>query len=394
MSKFIVLVMAAGSGTRMDSKVPKQYIDVAGKPLLRRTLDSVLSWPGLVQVRVVISTEHKEFYDTAVQGLEGSDLLGDAVFGSSERHLSVECGLRALVDVGVSPDVPVLIHDAARPFVSWGAVSNLLSCIKPGYGGTLAARVSDTLFDASSYAMIDRDNKWAIQTPQGFCLSDIYTAHQSRDKGAVYTDDASIALAADIDVSIVESGRENFKVTTQDDLTVVQQLIEGRNMTVRTGIGFDVHAFEDTASNRRLVLCGVNVDHDVALLGHSDADVGLHAITDALLGAIGQGDIGQHFPPSDDAFKNMDSAIFLERAVSMMKDDFGTLVNIDVTLICEAPKIGPYATRMKERVAEICAIREDQVNVKATTTERLGFTGRGEGIAAQAVVSVRMSGHV
>jgi len=378
---FSVVVVAAGTGQRFGGDVPKQYVEIAGKSLFRHTLDHVLSWDGVGDVCVVIHPDHEVLFRQATAGLEIQ-----VVHGGAERHESVANGLKAL---GCADNDIVLIHDAARPFVAARSIPSLVAAVKSGVGATLAAPVRDSLFDDKGGANVERGGLWAIQTPQAFVYGDILKAHEARDLKKHYTDDTSVARDQGVDIVMVESAHSNFKITTQDDLKMAKLLLKGEAET-RTGLGFDVHAFADHGDDKSLILCGVEVAHDRSLVGHSDADVGLHTITDAILGAIGKGDIGQHFPPSDDTYKDMDSAVFLKKAVEFVAEMGGALVNIDVTLICEAPKIGPYRDQMAVRIAEICGIDAARVNVKGTTTEKLGFTGRGEGIAAQAVVSVKM----
>ena len=382
---FTVLLVAAGQGSRMGADMPKQYMPLAGRTLLRHTIDNILAWPGLESLYVVIAEGHEDYYQDSIAGIEHSALKAP-LYGGAERHESVMLGLEAL---GCDDNVPVLIHDAARPFVEWSDVAQLLPVLKEGVGASLVSAVRDTLVNKERQDSINRSDVVAVHTPQAFLYGDILKAHKSLDVREGVTDDAGVARAASVEVVLVEGTASNFKITTQDDFVMAEKLIKA-DIVTRTGMGFDVHAFDVSNSDKDLILCGIVVDHDAPLKGHSDADVGLHTITDALLGAIGQGDIGQHFPPSDDAYKDMDSALFLEKAVALMQEAGGSLINIDVTLICERPKIGPYALAMRARIAEICGIKEAQVNVKATTTEKLGFTGRGEGIAAQAVVNVQM----
>lgn len=379
--KFSVIVVAAGTGQRFGGGVPKQYVDICGIPLLRHTLNNVLSWAGLKDVCVVIHPDHEDRFKQAA-----GDLDVKIAPGGAERHDSVHEGLKVL---DCADDHIVLIHDAARPFVESEAVEKLLLSLKPGQCATLACPVRDTLFNDKDNAIVDRNGLWAVQTPQAFYYADIIKGHEQRDLNTLYTDDTSLVRDLGLDIMMVESAQSNFKITTQDDLLMAKSLLNSAAET-RTGLGYDVHAFADQGVNKPLILCGIKVTHDKSLAGHSDADVGLHAITDAILGAIGKGDIGHHFPPSDDAYKDMDSAVFLEKAVGFVQEMGGVLQNIDVTLICEVPKIGPYRDKMVERIAGICKITPSRVNVKGTTTEKLGFTGRGEGIAAQAVVSVKL----
>ena len=352
---------------------------------MRHTLEVFLSLPVLKSIRVIIDPKHADWYHDAVKGLS----LPPPIQGGSERNISVYNGLKELSDL--ENDEIILIHDAARPFVS---SAEILEVVKAAYlykAASLAVPVADTMARTNQDEIADyvsRDGLWALQTPQGFQKGLIIEAHEKAgEKGAV-TDDTSLIRALGHDVKIVPGSRRNFKITTAEDMKMAQSILSGQTQT-RTGLGYDVHAFDfDTAGP--VILCGVVVPHDHKLKGHSDADVGLHAITDALYGAMAEGDIGRHFPPSDDTFKNMDSAVFLKHAADMLQKKGGQIINIDLTLICEAPKITPHAEKMTGRVAEILDIKPNQVSIKATTSEGLGFTGRREGIATQAIASVRL----
>jgi 2-C-methyl-D-erythritol 4-phosphate cytidylyltransferase/2-C-methyl-D-erythritol 2,4-cyclodiphosphate synthase len=384
---FYAVIVAAGSGTRAGADLPKQYVRIAGKPVLRHTLERFMACPGLRGIRVVINPDHRSLYDAAVAGLA----LPAPVAGGNSRKYSVFNGLSAFSDLKYT-DI-VLIHDAARPFVAVEDIERLAQTIQSYDAATLAVPMADTLRHATDKAQdfVDRTGLWGIQTPQAFRYGVIMESHAKAAPGAEWTDDTGLASAAGFDVAVVAGNRRNFKITTSDDWEMADNLMTGlQNMRTRIGMGFDVHAFAQIQGGP-VRLCGVDVDHPHRLYGHSDADVGLHAITDALLGAVAAGDIGRHFPPTDPKWKGVDSAVFLREAVRIVKEKGGEIVNIDVTLICEAPKIGPHSGLMQEKVAEICGIAPDQVNIKATTTEKLGFTGRGEGIAAQAVASVQVA---
>lgn len=381
-----VIVAAAGSGARFGSDTPKQYVRFLGKPLLRQTLDNVLSWPRIKSLRVIIDPEHAKLYQQAVKGLD----LPEPIYGGKERKISISNALKNISNVK-DKDI-ILIHDAARPFTKRTDIEKLLSKLETKRAATLANPVSDTLRRSNNKnagELVDRSAIWALQTPQAFRFEDLKKAHEIADENNQATDDTSLITALGIEVALVEAARSNIKITTQDDWDMAEALFKNSTRTA-TGTGFDVHAFESEPSGKPLILCGVNVPHDKALTGHSDADVGLHAITDALLGSIGKGDIGTHFPPSNDQYKDMDSAIFLKKTLEMVKDIGGLIQNIDLTLICESPKIGPYREAMVARVAEITNLPTSHINIKATTTEKLGFTGRGEGIAAQAIATVQL----
>lgn len=381
------LILAGGSGVRLGAGLPKQYLPVAGEPILRRSACAFLDHPAVDAVRVVIGAEDRERYDEAVEGL---DLLPAAI-GGATRQESGRLGLESLE--GLNPE-RVLIHDAARPLVSADLIGRVIAALDDYPGAIPALPVVDTLkrsddTGARAVETVERMGLWRAQTPQGFRYGDILAAHRALDKasaGRELTDDAAIAQAAGLEVALVTGDEDNIKVTTMDDLARAARILTGASV-MRVGTGFDVHRF---GTGDSVMLCGVRIPHDRGLEGHSDADVALHAITDALLGAIAAGDIGMHFPPSDEKWRGAASDVFLRHAAALVRDTGGEIVNIDVTLICEAPRIGPHRQAMAARVAEILEIEAARVGVKGTTTEGLGFTGRGEGIAAQAVASVRL----
>ncbi|MGQ0527486.1 MAG: bifunctional 2-C-methyl-D-erythritol 4-phosphate cytidylyltransferase/2-C-methyl-D-erythritol 2,4-cyclodiphosphate synthase [Alphaproteobacteria bacterium] len=379
--EFHVLIAAAGSGERLPSDLPKQYMVLIGKPLLRHTIEAFLALEELESLRVIIHPDHIDLYKDAVHGLN----LAPPLMGAGDRKLSVYSSLSQISNI--ADESIILIHDAVRPLVERTDIYKLLEAMQTHEAASLAVPVSDTL--RKGHEVVDRTGLWAVQTPQAFRFGVLKRAHAAADKNTAYTDDTGLVSALGIPVKLVEGSRRNIKVTYADDLEMAERLMS-TTMETRTGMGFDVHAFERDDENRKLMLCGVEVAHDRGLAGHSDADVGLHAITDALLGAVGAGDIGQHFPPSDSAYKNMDSVVFLQKALEIVRSKGGKIRNIDVTLICEAPRIAPYREKMQERIAEILILDSERVNVKATTTEKLGFTGRGEGISAQAVATVGM----
>jgi 2-C-methyl-D-erythritol 4-phosphate cytidylyltransferase/2-C-methyl-D-erythritol 2,4-cyclodiphosphate synthase len=332
----------------------------------------------------VIHPEDRESYEAATAGL---DLLPPAP-GGATRQDSVRLGLESLRQA--APDA-VAIHDAARPFLSHDLIDRLLIKL-PSHSGAIAALpVTDTLKKTREsgdvIGTVPRTRLWRAQTPQVFRFHEILDAHEKAlTAGADFTDDAAVAENAGLNVTIVEGSPENVKITTPEDMARAERWLAG-GLETRVGQGFDVHRL---GPGDHVMLCGVRIPHTQGLLGHSDADVALHAITDALLGAIGEGDIGSHFPPSDPKWLGADSALFLSHAVGLLRQRGGGLSNIDTTLICEAPKIAPYRPAMIARVAQIAEVPESQVSVKATTTERLGFAGRGEGIAALSTVTVRL----
>jgi 2-C-methyl-D-erythritol 4-phosphate cytidylyltransferase/2-C-methyl-D-erythritol 2,4-cyclodiphosphate synthase len=308
--------------------------------------------------------------------------------GPSRRD-SVRSGLAAYANLG--PEDILLIHDAARPLLSRRDLDALLIALEGHRAATLAAPLVDTVLRSDGEA-IPRENLWAIQTPQGFRYGDILAAHQNAAPDHPATDDAGVMFAAHRPVHFVPAQDPNLKITRAEDFMLAQRLLNPtQDSDYRTGQGFDVHAFDPDAQDvRHIRLCGLDIPYHQKLLGHSDADVALHALTDAVLGAIGAGDIGLHFPPSDPAHKNRDSADFLIAAMDMVRVRGGRLVNADVTIITEAPKVTPHRAAMTARIAEIVQVPVSRINVKATTTEGLGFTGRGEGIAAQASVTITL----
>ncbi len=379
-----VLIAAAGSGSRCGGDIPKQYQVVAGKPVLRHTLEKFLSLPEIDEIRVIINPEDAEAYHAAVTGVK----MAEPIHGGNSRKNSVYNGLKVFSDS--QDDFKILIHDAARPFVSPQDIHAVIAALDTHGAVTLAKPVSDTLRHDDN-GMVDRNGFWAVQTPQGFRFQTIWSAHQALKDRDDFTDDTALITDQGDAVHMVETSAQNFKITTQDDMAMAEVLL-GSGTETFTGQGFDVHAFDDAPAGA-VRLCGIDVAHDKKLKGHSDADVAMHALTDAILGAIGAGDIGQHFPPSDDQWKGKDSAYFLQEAVRMVHEKGAKIANMDVTIICEAPKIGPHKEAMRERLSDITGVAVNRINVKATTTEQLGFTGRREGIAAQAIASIRIPMH-
>ncbi|AWJ87581.1 bifunctional 2-C-methyl-D-erythritol 4-phosphate cytidylyltransferase/2-C-methyl-D-erythritol 2,4-cyclodiphosphate synthase (plasmid) [Azospirillum sp. TSH58] len=391
-SSCIALIVAAGTGQRFGAERPKQYLDLAGQPVLLRTVEAFRRHPKVSAVRVVINPAFRDLYDAAVAGLD----LPEPVAGGASRQDSVRNGLEALAES--APDL-VLIHDAARPLIDADTIDAVIAALDHSPAALAAVPVADTLKRGNGglggglggglvTGTVDRSGLWRAQTPQGFRFPDILAAHRAA-AGLELTDDAAVAERAGLPVALVPAREENFKVTTPDDLTRAARALDSALSDIRTGSGFDVHRF---AEGDHVTLCGVRVPHTHRLDGHSDADVGLHALTDAILGALCAGDIGSHFPPSDPQWRGADSALFLKHAAELVTARGGRIAHVDVTIICERPKVGPHREAMTARVAEILGMPVDRVSVKATTTERLGFTGRGEGIAAQAVATVRLPG--
>ncbi len=378
MSPTVALVVGAGESQRFGGEVPKQYRSLAGHAVLRRSLMAFLDHPEVTAVQAVIHPDHHDLYQDAIRGLS----LPAPVSGGATRQASVALGLESLAD---KPPAQVLIHDAARPLVDHGVISRVLAALETSPGAVPALAVADTLkrgYGRLIETTIDRSGLWRAQTPQGFRFNDILAAHRQA-RAEELTDDAAVAEHAGLAVAMVEGAEENFKITEAEDLIRAERMLGGGD--IRTGFGFDVHRFGD---GDYVTLCGVVISHQFGLQGHSDADVGLHAVTDAILGAIGAGDIGTHFPPTDPQWKGTPSDVFLRHAGDLLAAQGGHIANLDVTLICEEPKISPHREAMTGRIAEILEISQARVSVKATTTEGLGFTGRGEGIAAQAVATV------
>jgi 2-C-methyl-D-erythritol 4-phosphate cytidylyltransferase / 2-C-methyl-D-erythritol 2,4-cyclodiphosphate synthase len=382
MGSCIALVVAAGRGTRLGGPLPKQYLTLAGRPVLRYSLEALAAHPGIDAVRVVFNPDDDAQYQAAVRGLA----LLPPVVGGAARQESVRLGLESLA---ADPPQRVLIHDGARPFLDRGTVDRVLAALDAAPGAIPALPVKDTVkrgADGRILETVDRAQLWRAQTPQGFDFAAILAAHRAA-RGSDLSDDAAVAERAGLAVRLVEGSEANFKVTTAEDLLQAERLLSARQGDIRTGQGFDVHAF---GPGDRVWLCGVEVAHERGLVGHSDADVGLHALTDAILGALGAGDIGEHFPPSDPTWRGAPSHRFLRHAADLVANAGGSIAHVDVTLICERPKVGPHRAAMVARIAEILGLAPGRVSVKATTTEKLGFTGRGEGIAAQAVATVRL----
>ena len=375
------IIVAAGRGVRAGGEMPKQYRALAGKPVLRHTAEAFAGHPSVDRVLVVYNPADRALYDAAVGDLE----LLPPVAGGASRQESVRNGLQALAAPG-TPEV-VLIHDAARAFVPPEVIQTVIDAVADG-GAIPALPVVDTLKRAEDGATItetvSRSGLWRAQTPQGFPFAAILAAHEAA-AGEELTDDAAVAERAGIAVTVVPGAEENIKLTTQQDFDRAERALAGTE--TRTGMGYDVHRF---GPGDHVMLCGIAVPHSHGLIGHSDADAGLHALTDALLGAIGAGDIGDHFPPSDPKWAGAPSDVFLKHAAELIAARGGRIVNLDLTLICERPKIGPHRETMRARVSEIVGTSEDRVSIKATTTERLGFTGREEGIAAQAIATIVM----
>lgn len=384
MSTCIALIVAAGRGSRFGGPLPKQYALLDGIPVLRRTLLAFRGVPGITGLRVVIAPGDDAPYGEAAGGLD----LPPPVAGGGSRQQSVLNGLEAL---SADPPDLVAIHDAARPFVRADDIAACLSAVAaPGIdGAVLGVPLADTLKrvgDGSAITeTVPRRDLWRAQTPQVFRFTELLAAHRAAAslgaaEATALTDDAAVAERAGLKVVMVAGSEDNRKITTADDL-------HSAAMETRTAFGFDVHGF---SAGNAVMLGGIAIPHSQALAGHSDADVALHALTDAVLGTIGAGDIGKHFPPSDPQWRGASSDRFLRHAVELVAARQGRIVHLDLTIVCETPKVGPHRDAMARSIASIAGITADRVSVKATTTEGLGFTGRREGIAAQAVATVEL----
>jgi len=388
------LIVAAGRGSRAGEGVPKQYRLLGGKSVLVRTLDVFLRRPVIEKTLVVIHPDDQGLYDRAIATLpaELSGRLLPVAYGGDTRQLSVRNGLEALSEF--FPE-RVLIHDAARPFVTESLVGRALEAALMWEASVPGIAVTDTIKVTGPRSEVvstpDRVSLRAVQTPQAFGFRSLLTAHREAASAGRrnFTDDGALAEWAGIPVHVFEGDPLNIKLTHDSDFEEAERRLRGlaMNYVTRFGTGFDVHAFGD---GDHVWLGGVKIPHDRGVIAHSDGDVILHALTDALLGAIADGDIGTHFPPSDPQWRGASSERFLSHAAALVRAQDGLIDHLDATLLCERPRLGPYREAMRQRIAEIAGLRLDQVSLKATTTEKLGFTGRGEGIAAQAAATIRL----
>ena len=377
-SRATALIVAAGSGTRVGGDLPKQYVSIAGKAVLAHAIDALAGHPRIDEIRVVIGAGQEGLYAATV----GGRAVAAPVIGGTTRRESVANGLAA-----TTSDL-VLIHDAARPFLPTEVVDRLLAALEEAQGAVPVLPVADTLAEAGAELgrTVPRAGLARVQTPQAFHTQAIRAAHAAWDADLEATDDAQIARAAGLTVKTVEGSPLLDKLTYPTDFATVERRLEA-SMVSRTALGFDVHGF---TQGDGLWIGGIYIAHNRALAGHSDADVGLHALTDALLGTIGDGDIGTHFPPSDPQWRGAPSHLFLTHARDLIAARGGRIDHVDLTIICEEPKVGPHRTAIRARVAELLGLSEAKISIKATTTERLGFTGRREGVAAQAAATVRL----
>ena len=388
------LIVAGGRGVRAAGSkimIPKQYLPVGGVPIVTRAIAAFADHPAVDDVIVVIHPEDAGLYEAAAQTF--SSRLRPPVSGGAERQDSVRSGLEALA---ANPPDRVLIHDAARPFVEPALITRVVATLDEHEAALPCVPVTDTLTIASAGRVtgtLPREELWRAQTPQGFRFDAILAAHRAaaKEANATFTDDAGIARWFGLDVALVEGSEANRKLTSAEDIASADELLRLRADhalgTQRVATGYDVHAF---GPGDAVILCGVRIPHDKKLIGHSDADVGMHALTDALLGTIADGDIGVHFPPSDARWRGAASELFLKDAAARLKARGGEIVHVDLTFICEGPRIGPYRDAMRAKLAECLGLDAGQVSIKATTNEGLGFIGRGEGIAAMATATVRL----
>jgi 2-C-methyl-D-erythritol 4-phosphate cytidylyltransferase/2-C-methyl-D-erythritol 2,4-cyclodiphosphate synthase len=381
------VVVAAGRGERAGASLPKQYRSIGGEPMIRATLRAFLAHPRIDFVQPVINPNDRDSYRDAIAGLK--DLL-PPVAGGATRQASVRAGLEALASH--NPGL-VLIHDAARPFVSAALIDRAIGAGRTSGAAVPGVAPADTVKAIDDNAMVtetlDRSRLRSVQTPQAFTFSLILEAHRraAAARHESFTDDAALAEWAGQRVSVFEGEAANLKVTTADDMARTEMTRLAALSDVRTGNGFDVHAF---AEGDHVMLAGIRIPHSRGVTGHSDADVALHALVDAILGALAEGDIGAHFPPSDPQWKGAASDHFLAFACERVRKRGGVIAHLDVTIVCETPRISPHRDAMRARIADIANVAIDRVAVKATTSEKLGFTGRGEGIFAMAAATIRL----
>ncbi len=388
------LIVAAGRGSRAGEGIPKQYRPLADLPVLTRTLDIFLSHPDIHKTVVVIHPDDQELYEQSVSALSADmscDLLPVA-YGGETRQDSVRSGLETLEQD--APDI-VLVHDGARPFLEGALIDRAIEAARTWGSAVPGVAVTDTIKVVGAEGEVlstpDRASLRAIQTPQAFRFSLLLKAHRAAAAEGLhaFTDDGALAEWAGLPVHVFTGEAANIKLTHAADFAEAERRLKGFVMSyvTRLGTGFDVHAFGE---GDHVWLGGIKVPHDRGVIAHSDGDVILHALTDAILGALADGDIGTHFPPSDPQWRGASSDRFLAHAVDLLRKRGGLIDHLDTTLLCEKPRLGPHREAMRQRIAEICDLRIDQVSLKATTTEKLGFTGRSEGIAAQAAATIRL----
>ena len=376
----VALIVSAGRGRRISGKTPKQYLPLGGETILSKTARAFINHKKIDAVRIVIHPDDQDLYDTATGGLN----LLSPVYGGPERQDSVRNGLESLEEL--SP-LNVLIHDSVRPFVSHSLIDRILNMLLDGKGCIPGVPIMDAIKlidDGKIVKSLERSNIWRVQTPQGFPFDQILAAHRSLI-GNNLADDAAVAEAYGLSVVVVQGLLDNEKITNKEDLEKAMQKHSLKFPDIRVGNGYDVHRF---SKGDFVTICGIKIPFSFGLEGHSDADVGLHALTDAILGALGKGDIGEYFPSTDEQWRNASSHIFLRHAGEVLSSMNASVQNLDITIICEVPKISPYRDEMKNNICEILSISPSRVNVKGKTNETLGFIGRKEGIAAQATATI------
>lgn len=379
--KNIAIIVAAGNSTRFNCDIPKQYFIVNGRSVLNWTVRAFLASNFIDNILVVINKEHKDLYYNSIDEF---DIL-DPIIGGETRNKSVLFGLKALEKI--NPE-NVLIHDAARPLISTKLIDEVVSELQNYSAVDIGISITDTIKYnvANKIEIIDRNKLYATQTPQGFKYKTILDLHKRNTLN--HTDDISLCIENDIRICKIEGDKNNIKITNSSDIEFCKYIMDNEKI-YRTGIGLDVHKFSKKLNeNVKIKICGVDVEHNQSIIAHSDGDVGFHAITEALLGSMALGNIGQLFPPNDKKYKNMDSAFFLEYTEEELRKIGAKIINIDLTIICEKPKIMPHSEAMRANVARVLKIHSNQVSIKATTTEKMGFLGAKEGIAAQAICSV------
>ena len=384
-----VVIVAGGAGFRAGGELPKQYQLIGGRPVIWWTLKAFVDHPGVSHVQTVIGAGHGDLFAEAIAGLK----VAPPVIGGDTRQDSCRIGIAACTGAGLQK---VLIHDAARPFVSADLISHVIAELDRSEGVVPGLPVADTMKFAPGGLVertVDRQGLWGVQTPQGFDLKAILVAHEKaydQDLGGL-TDDAAVAEKFGITVRVIAGRTENRKLTTAEDIREADQFLMAKvnsdRPDVRVGQGIDFHEFE---AGDGVVLCGIKIPHDKKLKGHSDADAAMHALTDAILGALGEGDIGTFFPPSDAQWKGISSTVFLQKAVELMGARNGIIANVDITILAEAPRVGPHIAGMKALLSPLLHIASDRIAIKATTTEKLGAIGRREGLAAFATATVRL----
>ncbi len=377
-----VIIPAAGSGSRMNSAIPKQFLTLAGKPVLVHTVSAFISCSDISQIIVVVPEGRQAEAELLLNGYRDRGKKIAVIAGGLRRQDSVLAGLE-MVDADIEI---VLVHDGARPLVSPELISRCYRETAKSGAAISAVPVKDTLKQGNVEGIvedtIDRRSLWQAQTPQGARKEHLLNAYRSL-QGTEVTDESSLLERAGISVSLVAGTTSNFKITTPEDLELAEKIMDRPQTTMRIGHGFDAHRFE---AGRKLVLGGIEIDHPLGLAGHSDADVLTHALCDAILGALGEGDIGSHFPDNDRAYKDILSLLLLDEVIAKAQQHHLGLVNADITVICQAPRLAPYIRQIKEKLASCCNTGPDVINIKATTTEKMGYTGRGEGISCHAVV--------